>query len=61
MEIMIKLSNSSGHSNIFSDNEIGDVVMADAIISDTGDEEETCQMFLWETVDSCSGPKSCFL
>ena len=44
---MNKLDGSNSDSNICSDNEIGDVVVTDAIINDESDEEEeTRKMFL---------------
>ena len=57
---IIKLGDHSSDSNIFSDNEIDNVAIANVIINDSDDKEETCQTILWETVGSCLGSKELF-
>ena len=56
------LSDSSSDSVSSSDNEIDDIAVADAIISDdNGDEEEILhQDFRWETMDNYTGHRGVF-
>ena len=56
------LSDTSSDSVSSSDNEIDDIAVADAIISDdSGDEEEILHRdFRWETVDNYTGHREVF-
>ena len=56
------LSDSSSDSVSSSDNEIGDIAVADAIISDdSGDEDEILHRdFRWETMDNYTGHREVF-
>ena len=55
------MSDTSGDSVSSSDNEIDEVAIADAVINDSGEEEELLhQDFLWETMDNYTGRREVF-